>query len=235
MDPLKWQQFFITFREHPVASTFVLILVIIAITFGGGVVVATGWLNPSPSNDVSKPETMPSMTHFALGPSPTIDAVAPTPTEWSGSSPLQEPCSIISPTNGSKVGGTFSIAGRCKAYAGATVFIVVRDLYPNLNDVRETQQHWMQCGIKIKETGEFVCGAFLCVNAADYEILVVWPPPEAFSAYEDWLDDASQTGKTELPAPDRINLLGTNHTVTADHALEATPAACGGLEREQDK
>jgi len=128
------------------------------------------------------------------------------------------------------------IAGQCEALAGATIFVIVRDLYRNLSDVDGLQQHWVQCGVKIKDTGEFLCGAFLCVDQATYEVLVVWPhTPEALRPYDDWLRQTSYLGKTQLPFLDNISLIGTNHTVIANHRLAPTPAACRVLESETDK
>ena len=147
---------------------------------------------------------------------------------WVEATATSDPsCERVSPSDGEIVGGAFRVDDRCSLLAGETVFVVLRDVFPYPDLAEAKPLHWIQCMVKVKEHGDFVCGAFTCVDGAEYEVLPVVPKTQgAQDVYEQWYRKGSDTGKEELPSASDVDIVGENRTIKADHSITPPPAKC---------
>jgi hypothetical protein len=239
-NPNEWLRFYKQWRRYKLATTAALItslVIFFGVTYtamAGAGIVDNPIAGLSAGDGATPSETGTPSASPVHTPQPTstvLDQPVLTPL---ATIPADEFCGVVSPQDGDEVGGMLEVEGRCRLLPGATIFVLLKDVY-RYATLGDAQQHWVQCETKIKETGEFICGVFLCVDTAFYEILVVHPRTKA--ALEDyvlWSERDSRAGRTNLPFSQEVGLVGYNIVIAVNHALAPAPAACTRQEPEVD-
>ena len=155
-------------------------------------------------------------------------AAALPPFSTATATPTPEPlCERLSPSDGQTVGGSFTIRDRCSLLAGETVFVVLHDQFPYPGAGEAKPRFWVQCEVKVKNTGDLLCEAKACFDGAKYEILLIRPrAEEALNEYEDWLSDRSDEGREELPKANQVDSFGETRVVSVNHRVAPAPDKC---------
>lgn len=197
MNPNEWVEFFKRWPRQKVAG-FLTLLTFATVTYVA-LVAATGSYTLQSSEQA---------------------AATPTPASVQQ---LEDYCSIVSPISGETVGSTFTIEANCPLNPGDSLYVLLKDIYPHGTTVN-AGPHWLQCKSQVKENGDLLCGAFACIDQAEYELMVVLPKTEnSRRAYQSWLDADSEEGREQTPAG---SILNENWTIKADHSDGKLPAEC---------
>lgn len=207
-DPNAWLKFF---RKWPTNKLAVIATLLVFAAAGMGALVGTG---------VAFQVGRVIIEQF--GATSSREAATPTVQTYSG-------CDSIEPSDGITMPGSFIVEGHCPSMAGADVFIVLKNIFPYETPAEPTPAHaryWVQCRTKVRDGGDFLCGAWGCVDQARYEILVVVPTAAAIGDYDEWLSSQSNIGKDYLPDDGQVQVVGGNRSVKVDHSLGKPSPTC---------
>ncbi len=131
--------------------------------------------------------------------------------------PSPTPGCDVSPEDSATVGGQFPVRGTGCILPDGPVYVLLKDAMAEGN-------YWIQCETRTSQN-QFVCGAFACVDQAQYQVIIALPRSDlSRSEYSDWFQDQSNVGRKRLPYGDDVLLIGGARIVEAWHTTDSPPS-----------